>query len=266
MRQDNIGNIITSIEIKKKKIVISFGKGHSLILSSDQYTQDYFYVGKVIDDKKFEELTQATKTQPFIDYGFRLLTKGRYSEYQIREKLYKREALKPQVDEVISRLKLAHLIDDASLLKDWVHHFQKRGYGLRMIKTKLHEKGFFPYLLETIQIDEDMERISISRLIEQSLKKYQHLSERDRKQKITTMLLHRGYESKVYHSTLEAIPRLTKEQTDSNLKEAFEKALRMFKTRFVGREREEKIINFLLRKGYTYSNIINLIKESNHGH
>ena len=266
MRQDNIGNIITSIEIKKKKIVISFGKGHSLILSSDQYTQDYFYVGKVIDDKKFEELTQATKTQPFIDYGFRLLTKGRYSEYQIREKLYKREALKPQVDEVISRLKLAHLIDDASLLKDWVHHFQKRGYGLRMIKTKLHEKGFFPYLLETIQIDEDMERISISRLIEQSLKKYQHLSERDRKQKITTMLLQRGYESKVYHSTLEAIPRLTKEQTDSNLKEAFEKALRMFKTRFVGREREEKIINFLLRKGYTYSNIINLIKESNHGH
>ena len=266
MRQDNIGNIITSIEIKKKKIVIFFGKGHSLTLSSDQYTQDYFYVGKVIDDKKFEELTQATKTQPFIDYGFRLLTKGRYSEYQIREKLYKREALKPQVDEVISRLKIAHLIDDASLLKDWVHHFQKRGYGLRMIKTKLHEKGFFPYLLETIQIDEDMERISISRLIEQSLKKYQHLSERDRKQKITTMLLQRGYESKVYHSTLEAIPRLTKEQTDSNLKEAFEKALRMFKTRFVGREREEKIINFLLRKGYTYSNIINLIKESNHGH
>ena len=266
MRQDNIGNIITSIEIKKKKIVIFFGKGHSLTLSSDQYTQDYFYVGKVIDDKKFEELTQATKTQPFIDYGFRLLTKGRYSEYQIREKLYQREALKPQVDEVISRLKLAHLIDDTSLLKDWVHHFQKRGYGLRMIKTKLHEKGFFPHLLETIQIDEDIERMSISRLIEQSLKKYQHLSERDRKQKITTMLLQRGYESKVYHSTLEAIPRLTKEQTDSNLKEAFEKALRMFKTRFVGREREEKIINFLLRKGYTYSNIINLIKESNHGH
>ena len=266
MRQDNTGNIIASIDIKKKKIVINFTQGHSLNLSSDQYTQNYFYVGKVIDDKKFEELTQATKTQPFIDYGFRLLAKGRYSEYQIREKLYKREALKSQVDEVISRLKLAHLIDDASLLKDWVDHFQKHGYGLRMIKAKLHEKGFFPHLLETIQIDEETERISISRLIEQSVKKYQRLSERDRKQKITTMLLQRGYESKMYHSALEAIPRLTKEETDSNLKEAFEKALRMFKARFVGREREEKIINFLLRKGYTYSTIISLIKESNHWH
>lgn len=266
MRQDNTGKIITSIEIKKKKIVITFDSDQSLTLSSDQYTQDYFYVGKVIDDKKFEELTQATKTQPLIDYGFRLLTKGRYSEYQIREKLYKREALKPQVDEVISRLKLAHLIDDASLLKDWVHHFQKRGYGLRMIKTKLHEKGFFPHLLETIHIDEDIERESIIRLIEQSIKKYQRLSERDRKQKITTMLLQRGYESKVYHSTLEAIPSLTQEQTDHNLKEAFEKALRMFQSRFAGRERDEKIINFLLRKGYTYSNIIRFIKESTHGH
>jgi 1,2-diacylglycerol 3-alpha-glucosyltransferase len=266
VQQDNTGNIIASIEIKKKKIVVTFTKGHCLMLSSDQYTQDYFYVGKVIDDKKFEELTQATKTQPLIDYGFRLLTKGRYSEYQIREKLYKREALKPQVDEVIARLKLAHLIDDASLLNDWVHHFQKRGYGLRMIKTKLHEKGFFPHLLETIHIDEDIERSSIARLVEQCIKKYQRLSDRDRKQKITTILMQRGYESRLYQAALAAIPSSTKEQTDHNLKEAFDKALRMFQSRFIGREREEKIINFLLRKGYTYSNIISLIKESNHGH
>jgi 1,2-diacylglycerol 3-alpha-glucosyltransferase len=266
VRQDNIGNIIAAIEIKKKKIVVTFTKGKSLALSSDQYTQDYFYVGKVIDDKKFEELIQATKTQPFIDYGFRLLTKGRYSEYQIREKLYKREALKPQVDEVISRLKQAHLIDDASLLKDWVHHFQKRGYGLRMIKTKLQEKGFFPHLLDSIQIDKDIELESISRLIEQSIKKFQRLSDRDRKQKINTMLLQRGYESKVYQPSLLTIPNLTKEQVNNNLKEAFDKALRMFQLRFVGREREEKIINFLLRKGYTYSNIISFIKESKHEH
>ena len=266
MRQDNTGNIISSIDIKKKKIVVTFTSGHSLTLSSDQYTQDYFYVGKVMDDKKVEELSQSSKTQPFIDYGFRLLSKGRYTEYQIREKLYKREALKPQVDEVISRLKLAHLIDDASLLNDWVHHFQKHGYGLRVIKTKLHEKGFFPHLLETIQIDNDIERDAVSRLIEQSLKKYQRLSERERKQKITTLLLQRGYESKVYHSALEAIPSLTNEQAYTNLKEAFDKAMRMFQSRFEGRERDEKIINFLLRKGYTYSNIVGFIKESKHGH
>ena len=266
MRQDNTGNIISSIEIKKKKIVVIFASGRSLTLSSDQYTQDYFYVGKVIDDKKVEELSESAKTQPFIDYGFRLLSKGRYTEYQIREKLYKREALKPQVDEVISRLKLAHLIDDASLLKDWVHHYQKRGYGLRMIKTKLHEKGFFPHLLETIHIDTDIEQESVTRLIQQSMKKYERLSERERKQKITNLLLHRGYESKLYHSIVEAIPSLTKEQAYTNLKEAFDKAMRMFQSRFEGRERDEKIINFLLRKGYTYSNIVGFIKESKHGH
>jgi 1,2-diacylglycerol 3-alpha-glucosyltransferase len=266
VRQDNTGNIIASIDIKKKKIVVTFTSGEFLTLSSDQYTQDYFYVGKVMNDKKMEELSQATKTQPLIDYGFRLLTKGRYTEYQVREKLYKREALKPQVDEVISRLKLAHLIDDASLLKDWVHHFQKRGYGLRMIKTKLDEKGFFPHLIDTIFLDADIERASISRLIEQSVKKYHRLSERERRQKITNLLRQRGYESKVYLSILEAIPSLTKEQTNDNLKKAFDKALRLFQSRFIGRERDEKIINFLLRKGYTYSNIMSLIKESNHGH
>jgi 1,2-diacylglycerol 3-alpha-glucosyltransferase len=265
VQRDNTGNIITSIDIKKKKIVITFASGQIINLSSDQFTQDYFYVGKVVNEEKMETLTQSAKTQPFIDYGFRLLSKGRYSEYQVREKLYKKEASKPQVDEVISRLKLAHLIDDASLLKDWVHHFQKRGYGIRMIKTKLHEKGFFPHLLETIQIDSDIERESVLRLIEQSIKKYQPLSERDRKQKMTTVLIQRGYDSKVYHSALAAIPNLTQEQSDQNLKEAFEKAMRMFNARFIGRERDEKIINFLLRKGYNYSNIMGYIKESKHG-
>jgi 1,2-diacylglycerol 3-alpha-glucosyltransferase len=98
------------------------------------------------------------------------------------------------------------------------------------------------------------------------VKKYHRLSERERRQKITNLLRQRGYESKVYLSTLEAIPSLTKEQTNDNLKKAFDKALRMFQSRFIGRERDEKIINFLLRKGYTYSNIMDLIKESNHGH
>jgi SOS response regulatory protein OraA/RecX len=80
------------------------------------------------------------------------------------------------------------------------------------------------------------------------------------------LLLQRGYESKAYHSTLEAIPSLTKEQADTNLKEAFDKAMRMFQSRFTGRERDEKIINFLLRKGYNYTNIVGFIKESKHGH
>lgn len=265
MPQDNTGNIIASIEIKKKKIVIHFLSSQSLTLSSDLYTQDYFYVGKVLDAKAYEKLLKATKTQPFIDYGFRLVSKGRYTEYQIREKLYHREAIKPQVDEVIERLKLAHLIDDAALLKDWVHHFQKRGYGYRVIKQKLIEKGFFPQLIDTIQLDAELENDVIIRLIELGGKKYHRLSERERKQKLTTMLMQRGYEAKAYHATLAAIPALSKDEEVRNLKEAFKKATRLFQTRYEGRERDEKIINFLQRKGYNYAIIIKFIKEANHG-
>jgi SOS response regulatory protein OraA/RecX len=263
--QDNTGNIITSIEIKKKKILIHFLSHPSLTLSSDLYTQGYFYVGKVMDAASYEKLEKATKTQPFIDYGFRLTSKGRYTEYQIREKLYRRDAIKPQVDEVIERLKLAHLIDDATLLKDWVHHFQKRGYGYRVIKQKLIEKGFFPQLIDTIELDQDLEKEAVTRLIELGGKKYRRLSERERQQKLTTMLMQRGYEAKTYQALLAALPSLSQEEEVDNLKEAFKKATRLFQTRYQGRERDEKIINFLQRKGYNYAIIIKFIKEANHG-
>lgn len=264
MPQGNTGKVIESIEFKKKKIHIHFLSGESLMLTPDQYTQDYFYIGKVMDPKTYDQMVISNQNQPFIDYGFRLLSKGRYTEYQVREKLYHRQAVKPQVDLVIERLKQAHLIDDQALMLDWVNHYQKKGYGFRFIKQKLIEKGVASAKIETITLDSHIQKESIKFLLNQWSKKYARLSERQKKEKIRQALMVRGFDIKDFALYLEALPSHTEAEESVNLDLAYQKAVRTFSRRFEGEVFQEKVINFLVRKGYNYANIRRKIKESSH--
>jgi SOS response regulatory protein OraA/RecX len=261
----NTGKIIESITSKRKQIIIAFLSGENLTLSPDQFTQDYYYVGKVISSKEFEQINLASQTQPFIDYGFRLLSKGRYTEYQIREKLYHRKAIKPQVDEVITRLKQAHLIDDQTLMKDWVHHFQQRGYGERVIREKLFEKKFSGELIQTLILDQSIQDEKINQLTIQLNQKYSRLSQRLKLETMKRRLLERGYELKLITACLLKLPQDDSATELVNLAEDIKKGKRLYEKRFAGAHLQEKLINFLLRKGYNYSIIKRLLKESYHG-
>lgn len=264
MPYGNTGKIIETITTKRKQIIIAFLSGENLTLSVDQFTQGYYYVGKVISPKEFEQIQSASQTQPFIDYGFRLLSKGRYTEYQIREKLYKKKAIKPQVEEVITRLKQAHLIDDQALMKDWVHHFQQKGYGERTIKEKLFEKKFSSSLIQTLVLDQDLEKEKLDTLTIHLNQKYNHLSQRLKADTIKRRLLERGYELKLIMVSMLKLPEDVPASELKNLADDLKKGRRLYERRFRGSQLQEKLINFLLRKGYNYSNIKRLLKESHH--
>ncbi len=264
MPYGNTGKIIETITTKRKQIIIAFLSGENLTLSVDQFTQGYYYVGKVISPKEFEQIHSASQTQPFIEYGFRLLSKGRYTEYQIREKLYKKKAIKPQVEEVITRLKQAHLIDDQALMKDWVHHFQQKGYGERAIKEKLFEKKFSSSLIQTLVLDQDLEKEKLDALTIHLNQKYNHLSQRLKADTIKRRLLERGYELKLIMVSMLKLPEDVPASELKNLADDLKKGMRLYERRFSGSQLQEKLINFLLRKGYNYSNIKRLLKESHH--
>ncbi|MGA0875944.1 MAG: hypothetical protein ACO3QN_03005 [Bacilli bacterium] len=262
MPRANTGKIIEAITVKRKRILIAFLSGETLTLTPDQYTQDYFYVGKVIPEENYQQLEVATKTQPFIDYGFRLLSKGRYSEYQVREKLYRREANKPTVDQVIDRLKQAHLLDDASLMKDWVQHYQSRGYGPRAIETKLFDKGFSKTLVTSIVYDEVLMTTMIKKIIDQALPNRRGLSQRALQESLKQKLLLRGFHPNQFLKLIDNLVMVEVNQEEAHLHMAIAKAKRLYQSRYQGKEYREKVINFLLRKGYNYSNIKRFIKES----
>jgi SOS response regulatory protein OraA/RecX len=261
----NTGKLIQSIQVKKKAIILTFLGDETLTLSPQSYTDYYLYPGKVIDSDLFHQLEAAQSLQPLKDYAFSLLSKGKYSEWQVREKLYRREAKKYQVEEIIQTLKAAHLIDDVSLFHQWVEHYHQRGYGLKWIEQKMYEKGFAKDLVTTLpSLTQPIPHV-IEGLIKKMMNQYRSLSQRERFQKISLSLQRRGYEFRQIQTYLE--PTLTDDSNleMTNLKQAFTRIYHRYQSRYQGRELREKIINFLLAKGYTYGNIQKVIKESTYG-
>lgn len=262
MPSGNTGKIIQALTVKKKTVDLVFLDGETLTLTHDLYTQQYYYVGKVLDDQTLANLKEAIRMQPLLTYAFGLLNKGKYSEYQVREKLYRREAKKPQVDEIIHRLKQAHLLEDAQLMKEWENHYRLRHYGPRWIQEKLYQKGFSSSLVKTMMDENDQSLNSVQSLVPTLLKKYRTRSAQAQKEIIKLRLQARGFSHHIIQKVLQTQPDNLLDQEMDNLKNDFEKITKRYQNRYQGKMLQEKIINFLLGKGYNYPNIKRFIKES----
>ena len=264
MPKDSTGKIIQAIQVKKKTIVLTFLGDETLTISPQIYTDHYFYVGKVIDPTLLEQLREAQALQPFKDYAFLLLSKGKYSEWQVREKLYRREAKKFQVEAVIQTLKDAHLLDDATLFHQWVSHYHQRGYGPRWIEQKMYEKGFSKVLVTALPtLIEDIPEV-LKTIVAKLTKQYQHLSHREREEKIKLTLQRRGFSYATISTMVSTQPKAEPEEELNNLRRAFQQIYQRYQKRYEGRILLDKVINFLRLKGYTYGNIQRVIKESTH--
>ena len=104
--------IIKKIKILKNKVVITFND-EKLELDKEVYPNFYLYEGKDISKKEYEKIKELNNVSVFLKYAMKIRSKAIYSEYQIREKLYKKEAKKSEVDQVIKIMKGYDLIDHA---------------------------------------------------------------------------------------------------------------------------------------------------------
>lgn len=264
MPSGNTGKVIASLLSKKKGVEITFEDGETLWLPAAIYAEGFYYTGKRMEAHDLTQLKNNLELHPFTEYALHLLQRGRYSEYQVREKLYHRKALKFQVDQVIETLKKHHLLDDAQLMKDLVMMYQERNYGLNWIKEKLYTKGFSSSLIDTIAEDVTVSVHAMDKLLPRLIKQYQTLAYRDRVEKIKERMRTRGFSNQAIAIILKKIPEADITQELTNLKFAMRKAYERYRKRYQDRTLQDKVTNFLLTKGYKYANIKALLKEYFH--
>jgi SOS response regulatory protein OraA/RecX len=258
----NTGKIIQQVSVSKKEIKLTFLDGDTLDLPYDVYVEGYYYVGKVVDPQTLANLKEQAALQPLMTYGFRLLSRGKYSEYQVREKLYLRDAKKPQVDAVIARLKQAHLLDDARLMGEWVSYYRQRHYGPAYIEEKLYQKGLNASLIASLSSDDQQDQDAIQWLLPPLFKKYQQRSFQEQRSMIKQRLVQRGFRHATIQKVFATLASVSIETELTSLQVMYAKVKSRLSRRYQGTALQEKIINFLLRKGYNYANIRRVIKES----
>ncbi len=153
---------IIEVTAKKNGVEIDLGEVRYLISQND-YSDGFYYPGKVLSDEEYRKLYNAHNLKKAKDYMYRLLSSGRYTSYELKEKLRNKFSLnKYDVSRLIKEAKENGLINDSAYALDFIVSEKEKGYGKNRILSKLNEKGVFGDMLKTEEIQEELEDFSFA--------------------------------------------------------------------------------------------------------
>lgn len=255
MRLENTGNIIKNIKISKKKVILYFSDS-KLEISHFAYSQDFFYVGKSLTNKEMKTLEENTLLEEGMEYALKLLKKSIYSEQAIREKLYKKEISKQNIDKIIKFLKNNDLINDNAFIQDYLEYSEEQLYGKNKIIAILKEKGIPEERIKKIKFSDSKELKKCKSLLAVLEDKYDKYNYESKKKHIYDALIVKGYDKHIILEVINLIKDKNPEDELKKLNNDFKLIISKAKRKYENEEDiNEFVVSSLLRKGYKYKDI-----------
>lgn len=245
---------ITRIKIGKKKVTLFF-HDEKLDITLNTYTDFHLFVGKTLTEKEFKEIENRDALDSYMEYALKSLSVSHVSEKALIEKLTKKGANSKQVNFIVKEMKRLSLIDDDELLDDYLEIAKYKHLGEKRIKEELYKKGISGDKIESLQFDNQLDD-AIANLPNLE-RKYASLNYESRKKHIYDNLIRLGFSYDVASAALLKIKDKDARVENEALKLDVKKAINKYKTKFKGRDLREKVINYLMGKGYKYNDIIN---------
>jgi len=250
---------ITKIKILKNKVNISFDNSNKLSIDKDVFTNFYLYEGKELDKEEYKKIKELNDSNKLLQYALKLRSKALYSEYKMREKLYKKETSKKDVDKVIKILKGYDLIDDKAYTSDLVEYYNSLNYGENKIKTKLSDKGIFKEQIEKLKFPISIEKKKANNLLPKLEKKYDKYNVTQKKQHLYNAYLLEGFNKDIASEMTSKIKETNYKDELDKLKLDYQKVKTRLERKYKGKELRQKILTSLLSKGYKMNDILKVL-------
>ncbi len=252
---------IKKIKILKNKVVINF-ENEKLEIDKNIYPNFYLYEGKEISKKEFQQLKESNDVASLLSYALKLRSKAIYSEYQIREKLYKKEANKKEVDQVVKMMKQHNLIDDDAFIEDYVEYYNSLNYGKNKILNKLSEKGIFQAKLEKVKFPITLERKKAKNVYLRLLRKYEKYNFTQKKQHVFNAYISMGFDKEIASEMVALIPEEKNNKNElQKLEKDYEKVYIRLSRKYEKKELRQKILQSLLQKGYRMNDVLKVLER-----
>lgn len=260
MPLENSGNKIISIRYCKEKVVVKT-KSDKLDIPLDVFTSFYLFKGKDLSYKEIELIKKQISVNDYYKYALKLAPKKMYSEHKLREKLYDKGANKSEVDEVITKLKKAHLVNDTSLVNEYLDYANEKNIGKNKIIAKLKEKGVFNEEISKIKFSAKDELRKANSYIDKLDEKYEKYPYKAKKDHVVKYLIAQGFDQDIAIEASNNIKSLNPKLESKKLEEDLSKALLKLRRRYAQKELKDKTIQTLARKGYKMNDILKAVEE-----
>ena len=253
---------IIKIKILKNKIKITLDNKETLEIDKELYTNFYLYENKELSNKEYKQIKEENDVASLLKYALRIRSKAIYTEYQIREKLYQKDASKPQVDKVINSLKKYDLIDDDAYIEDYVEYCNSLNMGENKIRNKLLDKGIFSNKLDKIKFPISIEKRKAKNNFPKLDKKYDKYNFTQKKQHIYNAYISLGFNNDIASEMTSLIKEDKNNKEELNkLKKDYEKVYMRLSRKYDKKELRQRVLSSLVSKGYKMNDVINLLSK-----
>ncbi len=249
--------IVKFKKIGKSKYKIYF-ENEEITLYEDVILKYDLLLKKKIDLDLLEKVLESNKYYELYNMALNYISIKMRSEKEIREYLLKKDASEEAINDIIEDFYDKNLLNSKLYITSFINDsINLKGIGPLKIKSDLIKNGFDEY-----EIDEYLNEVENSTW-EEKIKKYinkhifnKKVSTNYLKLKMLNDLNMKGYSKEMVYPLLENISL----DDESNIKEEYKKAYKKYSNKYKEKELNNKILNYLLRKGYNYSEINNIIK------
>lgn len=260
---EKTGKRLHKIDILRNgKVRLSFSD-KNIVLSKDAFTNFFLYEGKEVTAKELSEMEKEGALDELLRYGKRIASKGAYSSYEIKEKLYQKNP--KTAAKVFQNLIDSGFIDDKMLAQDIFEVRLSEGYGEERIKRELlSKKHIDPEIIASLD-SSNLSKKEAKDLLPLYEKKYSSSSNQERREKIKMALLRRGFSEKEINESLSLISSLPASKEVFNATKEARSFYRHYGRKYNGKELDNRVVMALLRKGYTRKTIAKAMEDMKDG-
>ena len=259
---------ITSINITNNYILINLSDNSKYKISDDAYFEYKFKANDEIDDNKEKLIKQLSN---FHMAYLNCLNKIKYkdrSEYEMRSHMYDEfKLLKPEVDEIIEKLKRYDFINDDRYTTDLISNNEYKLYGYNKIKNNLVNASINSERIEKFLIYDYDQQINLANeFAAKTVKTIRNKTKVQVENSLRQKLLYRGFKNDVVSNVVSTLDiQVDAEIEDRLLQKDFDKIYTRLSKRYEDYDLSVRIINYLRGRGYSYSKIKNKLEEMENG-
>ena len=251
---------IISLKKNKNKFTVMTSEGE-YSFCEDTILKYYLFKGKSFSEEEFQEILENeqenelfTKTLNFISYQMR-------SSKEIDEYLKKYQATEIQREKIVFRLTNLGYLNDEAYARNMLDSVCLKKKGPLYLKQKLKEKGIDEAIISDAlrNYSKDSQQKLIVEIVSREGQKKTHLPPKKQKQNLYEKLLRDGFESDLIGQVLSQATFV--DESEATLA----KEISRLRVKYRNADKKSvtmKIVANLIGKGYEYSNIIKMLKET----
>ncbi len=255
---------IIKLTFQKKEILLQYRdkeKIKEISLFPSVYTQFYLYEGKEVLEKEWREILKMNDLAKDFDFAYRCIGKRSYTISQLSKKMQQKGISLSHIHSIVQTLKEQNLLNDERYQEEYLEILEAKYYGEKRIREELKKVGIPQEKIDALVFDEEKEYEKLQALLSIFLKKPNKESNLKRRVHLEMDLYRYGYSREMIGRALQEITLLSLEEEKKNCLIERLKYERIYAHQ-ENQERKRRIIASLMRKGYSYD-IIKQVMEVN---